>query len=348
MDDQLVRIDPRFAPEHATYYLSGLLQHTGASELPFDLKGFPNRYTDNKPLAFTLRRGAVERNFYIAADDMPELDEGALEWAHLYGKVNLVCNLVPPRYEDRVVAIGPSHALRLWNERDALRMARRTSREGGRLVGRREHYRRFWLQARRRVDASHYEPGPSEDHYVFYNSWLWSKHAEANPPRAEFMRACRQLAPLVEFEGGFIARRRNDVPGYDDVTADRHYTLQEYLVNIKRSTVVFNNPAAHHCHGWKLAEFLRLGKAIVSLPLSREMPAPFVHGEHFHLIDGSSEAIQEAVRTIVSNPDYRRSLEEAARAYYLKYLAPKQVIQRLAARAFGDDASKQVPVQQDG
>jgi glycosyltransferase involved in cell wall biosynthesis len=83
-----------------------------------------------------------------------------------------------------------------------------------------------------------------------------------------------------------------------------------------------------------MAEFLRLGKAIISLPLSREMPAPVVHGQHAHFIDGSRDSIREAVLDIVADPDYRRHLEHSARAYYEQYLAPERVIARLADAAF--------------
>ena len=336
MTEQLVRIDPRFAPEHAAYYLGGLIERYGLTELPFTLQGFPAAYTDNKPLAFVVRRGTKERNVYIAADDMPDLDGAALSWADVYGKVNLDLALVPSAYAHKIVPIGPSHALQLWSTRESLRVAWRVSRAGGRLIGHREHYRRFWLQARRRLDHTVYEPAPSEAGFVFYNGWLWAKHPEANAPRAEFMRACKELAPEIRFEGGFTPRRRGDVLGYDDVLADHRYTLTEYLDRIKRSAVVFNNPAAHHCLGWKLAEFMRLGKAIVSLPLSREMPDPVVHGEHLHVVDGSRESIKEAVRSITSDNGYRQQLEYGARTYYRAHLAPQRVLERLASSAFGE------------
>jgi hypothetical protein len=332
--DELVRLDPRFAPEHATFYLSGLIGGLRPNDIPFSLAGFPPSYDDNKPLAFVLRRGAADRNIYIDADDMPELEPTALEWAHAYGKVNLDPSLVPPEYRSRVLPIGPSHGLRLWSIRDSFTVAHRTSREGGRLAAPKEHYRRYWLQARRRLGDAAYEPDRSEGRYVFYNGWLWAKHPEANDPRARFMRACKDLRPQVEFEGGFTPRRRDDVPGYADVISSRRYTLPEYLERVKRSAVVFNNPAVHHCLGWKLAEFLRLGKAIVTLPLSREMPFPVVHGVHVHVVDGTADSIQAAVRTITSDPAYRQHLEEGARSYYLDALTPARVLERLAGHAF--------------
>jgi hypothetical protein len=330
----VARVDPRFAPEHAAYYLSGLIERCGGQVPPLSLDGFPARYRDNKPLAFVLRSGNAERNVYVAADDMPDLDPAALEWAHVYGKVNLDRALVPSEYEPKVVPIGPSHALRLWSLATSAVMARRTERAGGRLVGRRAHYRQFYLQTSRRLGHDAYDPGTADGAYVFYNGWLWAKHAEANGPRAEFMRACMELAPDIRFEGGFTPRRRDDVPGFADVVSERRYTLPEYLERIKRSAVVFNNPAAHHCLGWKLAEFLRLGKAIVTLPLSRAMPAPFVHGEQAHVVDGSREGIKDAVRTITGDAEYRHHLEQGARAYYLAHLTPERVLDRLATRAF--------------
>jgi hypothetical protein len=343
MSESLARIDPRFAPEHAAYYLSGLMNLYGLSDFPWSRAGFPTAYCDTKPLAFVVRRGSEQCNIFIAADDMPELDGIALEWADVYGKVNLDPTLVPSTGADKVIPIGPSHALRLWSPGASLRMAWRTARAGGQIVSTREHYRRFWLQTSRRLEHAAYEPGRSEDAYTFYNGWLWAKHPEANGPRADFMRACKALAPDVEFEGGFTPRRRDDVPEYFDVVADRHYTLPEYLERIRRATVVFNNPAAHHCLGWKLAEFLRLGKAIITLPLSREMPAPLVHGEHAHVVDGSLDSIQRAVRTITADPSYRLRLEQGARRYYLAYLTPERVIERLTTFAFGESSASALP-----
>jgi hypothetical protein len=335
-NDELLRVDPRFAPEHAAFYLIGLQRHCGHDDIRFDRTGFIDRYSDNKPVAFVLRRQGVTRRIFIGPDDMTEVDLGALEWADVYGKVNLLPELVPSHSVKKVVPIGPSHAVRAWSLPGSVRMALRAHASGGRIVGVREHYRSYWLQYRRRQPASAYEPSPAEASYVFYNAWLWAKHGDVNPPRAEFIRACRDLQPEITFEGGFTGRRRNDVPEYSDLLASRPYSLPEYLERIKRSTVVFNNPAVHGCLGWKLAEFLRLGKAIISLPLSRAMPAPFLHGEHAHFVDGGAESIQEAVRLLVRDRDYRAFLESNARDYYLRYLAPERVIARLANAAFAD------------
>lgn len=103
----------------------------------------------------------------------------------------------------------------------------------------------------------------------------------------------------------------------------------EYIQKTKKSAVAFNTPAVHGCLGWKLAEFLALGKAIISTDVGRVLPVPLVHSEHVHFVDGSESSIREAVKRITSDEAYRAKLEAGAREYYDVYLAPRKVIERV-------------------
>jgi glycosyltransferase involved in cell wall biosynthesis len=143
------------------------------------------------------------------------------------------------------------------------------------------------------------------------------------------MRACRAVNGL-SFEGGFAPRRRTDVEGISDVLARRMYPFREWIRLTKSSALVFNCPAVHGCLGWKLGEFMALGKAMVSLPLSREMPSPLVHGEHVHYVEDDEASIKAGIEQLLGDDPYRTKLEIAARKYYLDYLAPERVIERLA------------------
>jgi glycosyltransferase involved in cell wall biosynthesis len=93
--------------------------------------------------------------------------------------------------------------------------------------------------------------------------------------------------------------------------------------------VVFNCPAVHGCLGWKLGEYLALGKAIISIPLERALPEPLEHGEHIHYVDDNTEAMSEAVRTIDRDADYRHHLESGARSWYERNLTPAKIAARL-------------------
>ena len=93
--------------------------------------------------------------------------------------------------------------------------------------------------------------------------------------------------------------------------------------------VAFSTPGVKNCLGWHLGEFMALGKAIISLPLTRSMPSPVNHAEHVHFVDGSKEEIAAAIQTIQQNRDYRNRLETNARKYFETYLSPGRVIEHL-------------------
>ena len=105
--------------------------------------------------------------------------------------------------------------------------------------------------------------------------------------------------------------------------------MKEYIIKTKRSFVVFNTPSVGGCHGWKLAEYLCMGKAIISTPLTREIPGRgLVHGDNIHFVNTTKE-LYDAIELIRDNPDYRKKLEKGARSYFDEYLSPTSVIQRI-------------------
>ena len=95
------------------------------------------------------------------------------------------------------------------------------------------------------------------------------------------------------------------------------------------SAFVFNTPAFWDCHGWKLGEYLALGKCIISTPLSNDLPAPLVHGVHIHYVQPNEESIREAVEYILSHKEYRKTLERNAKSYWDKYGTPEQSLHLL-------------------
>ena len=118
------------------------------------------------------------------------------------------------------------------------------------------------------------------------------------------------------------------VEQFNDLIVDARMPIREWLDRTRRSFAVFNNPAVEDCLGWKLGQYLALGKAIVSTPLTRQMPAPVIHGEHVHFIADEQDipAAQELLRT---DPVYRRHLQSAAQGYWQRYLSPEAVVRRV-------------------
>jgi glycosyltransferase involved in cell wall biosynthesis len=74
-----------------------------------------------------------------------------------------------------------------------------------------------------------------------------------------------------------------------------------------------------------LGEFLAMGKAIISTPLSNELPKKMSHGENIHFISNDSE-LENAINLLLINKDYRKKLESGATTYYEEYVSPNSVI----------------------
>ena len=146
------------------------------------------------------------------------------------------------------------------------------------------------------------------------------------------MKAAKSL-PNLHFEGGF-APGKEDINQYNDYPIlERKYDHEMYLEKTKKSLVAFNTPAVQGCLGWKLGEFLALGKTIISTPIDNILPSPLIHGKHLHIVDGSVASIRNSINLIRSDKKYRKMLSTNARKYFLKYLEPKIVLQRILLNA---------------
>jgi hypothetical protein len=320
------------------YYLVGIRDLLGSSRFRVRHREGPT----TRPELLACEFHAPGLRVVFDARDGAWYDPRGLDWADVYAKINIDPACPPAPSRARVVPLGPGFAVRAWGPVGTLTACLRSAPplELGRGVLRR-HAADFWRQLRYRLPIEAYERKgpPSADGYVFTMSSLWAGHPGCNEARARFMRVCRTL-PGVVFEGGFAPRRNAGVPGYDDLAMPGRCTAAEYIERTRRSTFVFNTPAVAGCHGWKLGEFLALGKAILSTPLSRALPAPLEHGVHIHFVDGSDAGIRDGAERILRDAAYRRTLEQGARRYYLEHVRPRSAVARVLGAAAG---SRQVP-----
>jgi hypothetical protein len=281
-------------------------------------------------MAFVARSGRQERRVYLDLGDSAGIDAEALAWSDVTGKVN-----IEPDDGDRdgIYPIGPTFGVRLGSGVLTTRaLVSSYDRSRWRDPAYNYHFLRGVVEyERRRTTIETYCPAASDPDYAFYVSWPWRLYPEVNSPRATFIEACRS-EPGLEFDGGFVRRRRNDLPQWRALETPRRYAIQAYLANTSRSVVSFSNPAVHGCLGWKLGEFLALGKAIVSLPLDRVLPAPLETGVHIHEVDGSSESMADAISRIRRDEKYRRALETNAHQWFVDNLEPVTLTTRLLQR----------------
>ena len=172
----------------------------------------------------------------------------------------------------------------------------------------------------------------AEKGYVFSANTLWHNdeynqlNETTNKIRANFMETCLLIFE-INFEGGFVpSQLGND--NFKHLHLKKSLSQSTYINKVKKSVLVFNTPAVWNCHGWKLGEYLCMGKAIISTPLSNDLPAPLIHGDSIHIVNNQQELI-EAIRLINQDEKYRMKLEKAARDYYEKYVSPEASIRLL-------------------
>ena len=194
----------------------------------------------------------------------------------------------------------------------------------------------FTFVQRYRVLYEEYDRQYSVDkNYVFHMSslWLnadWDRNDELfNEANARFISACQRI-PEINFDGGLsMSSKEHCSPSLRNFACEGSFSVKDYLEKSGQSLVVFNASFSNHAHGWKLGEFLALGKAIISLPPVNDLPEPLVHGENIHLVENNEQSIQEAILKIRNDDVYRQKLEKGARAYWEKYGAPVKALELL-------------------
>ncbi len=335
-----VEVHPYFASFHQSFFLEGLRSVFGPANIIYSARRFP-AFKRSGFLKFIVR-GETERRFFVDEWDSPTYEEGGLAWCDVYAKRNIDPARMPHQHAGRVVPAGPTFPLRFAAPLPAAYSAVQTwllaaMRAGTRYNGyarSKEHFAGWYRQWSYGLPESVYEPGVSRPDYVFFSSSIWKEDGETNQTRALFIEAC-QSVDGVTLEGGFTPRSAGAVHGYEHLTVGRRYTHQEFIEKTRVSAVAFNNPAVERAFSWRLGESLALGKAIISTPLERLVPAPLVHGEHIHFVEPSRDAMKDAIEKICRDDAYRHRLEQNARQYYLEHVAPSAAVRRVLAAAEG-------------
>ena len=318
-------IYPNFDILYHGYFLFGLRRHFENRNIKYACDSLPAGMGNG--LAFLVLPNGPK--VFIDTEDWHGIDNAAIDWCDVYGKVNVDWREVAGGMKSKVVPIGPTFGIRLLNRRRALVRALSLMVKHGRRIGdKRKFVRDHWRQAAYRLPIEAYRPSDSGERYVFCLSRTWAPEDRCNLLRIRFLKAARSVQSL-DVEGGFVPPLHPEVAECKPFSVPKWYPIVEYIQKTQQSFVVFNTPAVLDCHSWKFGEYLALGKAILSTPLKRELPAPLEHGRHIHFVGETIEEMREGIEFLRTRPVYRRSLEREARHYFEEYLTPEGVIGRL-------------------
>lgn len=337
-----ILIDPTSRIFYASYYLQGLSEVFGNEKIKF-AKAALFKELNRKSEAFAFEHyfafiavyeDGHQRRIVVDFCDVTDINASAYKWCDLYAKVNLD----PSAERDlKLISIAPGFGIRVWNPARTLYFALTNLIKCGfgAIVSPKCFFHDYYLQMRR-PQISDYRKKTVRRRakpYVFMIATLWDHTLadSANNDRRQFIEAVQECG--CDFEGGFLSGKASDGP-FGKYIFTRAYSAEDYLQKTLESHFVFNTPAVHGCHGWKLAEFLCMGKAIISKPLTNALPAALDHGSHLHIVRDES-GLRPAIENLIADDSYRNKLEAGARDYYNRYAKPSAVIAQLFSH-FGE------------
>jgi hypothetical protein len=108
---------------------------------------------------------------------------------------------------------------------------------------------------------------------------------------------------------------------FPDAMTDRSSARADYVALMQRSRVVVYTEGLVGSAGWKLAEYLAAGRAIVMQRLRTELPEPLVDQRDVIVFDTHDECIA-ACKALLGDPARAEALGAAARRYYRQWVDP--------------------------
>lgn len=343
-DIHKVYVDPRCMFNYTSYYILGM-QTCFPKKIYFNasvFKDFPMETYDDyrKGVAIILETSFGRKKIFIDFYDSNKYSQKIYDWADLYCAVNTQNE----KNLDKLFVLGPSFGVTVFNF-IKLSYLLFSNFYKSRCLSYRPPFkifvRDYYYTLYRRLSISKYdEPVDFSKDYCFSISTLWYDSLTdktTNYYRGIFTEIASQEFP--SFEGGFYyidsPQVLNEFPQYKqyknkykDLLFYKRFSLSEYLYRIKKSFLVFNTPSVLGCLGWKLPEFLRMGKVILSTKILNQMPGEFLPNKHYILVTDDTD-IRSSIQMLRRNPKIADELSKNAKKYYNLYLSPESVIKRI-------------------
>ena len=271
-----ITIDPRIEYSYASFYLFGLEKLFPDIDIIYDISPFEDiPYAGGVALVIEDEKNRYQ--IFIDSNDSCIIMKKQYQWAHLYCKVNV--RFGDSRRYEKLMVIGPSFGIQKDGLLPLLYLCLKNLKRCKTYISISKYsfFRNYLYSIYRREKYDSYgREIEVDDNYVFHASTLWydkNTDATTNRFRGDFLQCCKDLG--VEIGGGLFyidnpvvlkefPNYANYLERYKDFLYKKRLSMQEYINETKRSFVVFNTPSVAGCHGWKLPEYLCMGKAIIS------------------------------------------------------------------------------------
>lgn len=170
---------------------------------------------------------------------------------------------------------------------------------------------------------------------VLFQCRLWDPNdlAKKNRPDAEAVNAERiNLVSALKrelggkFVGGlqptdFARRVAPELLVNSPAMAHR----RSYIELVKASSVVISSAGLLGSNGWKLGEYVALGKAIISEPITTKLPGNFEVGVHYQSYTSVEECMNRVTELLIDKNKIS-SMGQSVADYYFSFLEPKALM----------------------
>lgn len=161
---------------------------------------------------------------------------------------------------------------------------------------------------------------------VIFFTRLWDGENTINNTRIEVIRQLKK-----EFGGRFMGGIRDSELARrlapDIIVSKRQTERGRYLRMVQDSDICIGSTGLHDSIGWKTAEYVVMGKAIVCEELKYEVPGGF-SPEKNYIPFSDAEGCVNAVERLVNDPEYMYQMKLNNMMYYYQYLMPDRMIKR--------------------
>ncbi len=345
-----ILIDPFSNLHYSAFYILGLLE-LYPNNIEYIHEPFKNLKSGRRTcFLFILREEDSDTNVAIDFHDPNKIELDILLWSSIYAKINYnhkdTIEDIKKKIKDqsnfnfnvlKIVSIPPpSFGVKIF---DFLKTSSFVSKiifmNNISLANKKNIILGVVRMYVKRLPISYYKHSKAKRNYIFHISSIWAKDTDfINFSRRNFIRASKSIED-VDFEGGLveIGYKYEYLGNIKDIIySGGKIPLKEYIDKTRKSFLVFNGPSVEKCHGWKLAEYLSMGKAIISTPLYNDLPTPLVHGENIHFVEDNYDSIKMGIEYLINNPDYVRKLEVNALKYWNDNVEPKVVVKNILNR----------------
>jgi hypothetical protein len=173
---------------------------------------------------------------------------------------------------------------------------------------------------------------------VVFQSRLWppaqgvvEDRQAVNRGRVEVVRALRAAFGGEDRVG--LIRTEFAATEAPEALLARKVTRREYATQLKTSLISVNTHGLDGSPGFKIAESLAAGAAIVSQPFRFELPEPLLPEVHYLAFEEPDECVVQC-RRLLEDPDLAERMRHTNLMYYWRYVRPENHVRNLLNRAF--------------